>query len=157
MATGKKEPKAADAQSQMTSFVQTFARPQAPAPALEAPDADEPTPEPEVAAEAAPPSLREEEGGADAQAATGKKPTTLPDENATWAEHYLRPSRVRKTKAIYVDEDTHSALTLITQDAGIGLADLLINIVNVHFDTFRPEIRQFLAEREKLKKKKFPF
>ncbi|AMJ63997.1 hypothetical protein AXW84_00080 (plasmid) [Hymenobacter sp. PAMC 26628] len=70
---------------------------------------------------------------------------------------FLKPVRTRKTKAIYVDEDLHTALSTLTQAGGVGLADLLINIANHHFDTFRPAIRQFLNDQEKLKKKKLPY
>lgn len=163
--TGPKAPKATDSQDQMTNFVQTFSRPAAPvtppttpnpAPTAPAPDAEavetaefapasptllasEPTPEPEN------------------QVTTGKKKATATDENAPWAETYLQPVRRRKTKAIYVDEETHAALTLITQDTDVGLADLLINVMSQHFEAFRPEIRQFLSDQERLKKKKNPF
>jgi len=159
MAASTKE-KAPDSQAEMTNFVQTFARPQAttPPPAM-APESAATAAPPGAAPAAALPAAIDREpvdNQAEDQPTSGKKKAAA-DENASWADVYLQPVRPRKTKAIYVDEDTHNALTLITQDAGCGLADLLINVLNVHFDTFRPEIRQFLAEQEKLKKKKNPF
>ena len=161
--TGTKTPKATDSQDQMTSFVQTFARPSAPAalpttpsPAPTAPDAE--AVEMTAPAPTSPPSpTPEPTSEPDNQVTTGKKKATTPEENASWAETYLQPVRRRKTKAIYVDEETHAALTLITQDTDVGLADLLINVMSQHFDAFRPEIRQFLSEQERLKKKKNPF
>ncbi|MGI4735019.1 MAG: DUF3408 domain-containing protein [Janthinobacterium lividum] len=162
MATAKKDTaKAPDSQAQMTNFVQAFARPATPAPAA-LPPAAEPTSE--VAAEleepieAAQPAAETDEV-AESQSTSGKKKVAAPvvDENASWAESYLQPVRNRKTKAIYVDEETHATLALLTHEAGVGLADLLINITNNHFDTYRQEIREFLAERERLKKKKSRF
>lgn len=158
--TSTKAPKATDSQDQMTSFVQTFARPAAPAapptipspaPAAEAVETEAPAPA------GAPPPAPEPTPEPDNQVTTGKKKAAAPEENASWADTYLQPVRRRKTKAIYVDEETHAALTLITQDTDVGLADLLINVMSQHFDAFRPEIRQFLSEQERLKKKKNPF
>jgi hypothetical protein len=161
MATTKKDTaKAPDSQEQMTSFVQTFARPSAPTPATLA--APEPTSE--VASELEEEASQTSQSGAEVeqpvqrQATSGKKkaaPTM--DEDASWAENFLQPVRSRKTKAIYVDEETHATLTHLTQEGGVGLADLLINITNNHFDTYKAEIREFLAERERLKKKKSRF
>lgn len=92
----------------------------------------------------------------DNQSTTGKK-EAAPTETFDYAGVFLKPVRTRKTKAIYVDEDLHTALSTLTQAGGVGLADLLINIANHHFDTFRPAIRQFLNDQEKLKKKKLPY
>lgn len=161
MATTKKDTaKGPDSQAQMTNFVQAFARPSAPAPA--APPAAEPTSE--VAAELEEPTeavqpAAETEQVAESQSTSGKKKVASPavDENASWAKNYLRPVRNRKSKAIYVDEETHATLALLTHETGVGLADLLINITNNHFDTHRAEIREFLTERERLKKKKSRF
>jgi hypothetical protein len=162
MATTKKDTaKAADSQEQMTSFVQTFARPSAPA-STTPPAATEPTSEVEAdladeAPEAAQPAAEVEEP-VQRQATLGKKKAASTiDENASWADNFLQPVRTRKTKAIYVDEETHATLAHLTQEGGVGLADLLINITNNHFDTYKAEIREFLAERERLKKKKSRF
>jgi hypothetical protein len=161
MATTKKNTtKAPDSQEQMTSFVQTFARPSAPTPApLAAPE-----PPSEVADELEEEVPQTSQSGAEVeqaverQSTSGKKKAASPvDENASWAENFLQPVRTRKTKAIYVDEETHATLAHLTQEGGVGLADLLINITNNHFDTYRLEIREFLAERERLKKKKSRF
>lgn len=175
MATTKKETSGApDSQSKMTDFVQSFARPQTPAPAPAERGALKNEATPEAAAAAAEPiaeattgltetldpshSTAPAEEEAKGPSTSGKKKPAAPaGEDAGWADTYLQPVRARKTKAIYVDEDTHAALALITQEVGAGIADLLINIVNNHFEAFRPEIREFLAERERLKKKKFQF
>ncbi|RZJ93954.1 MAG: DUF3408 domain-containing protein [Hymenobacter sp.] len=112
----------------------------------------EPVPDPIPAAAPSP----EPEPVVDSQLTTGKKEAT-PTESFDYAGVFLKPVRSRKTKAIYVDEDLHTALSTLTQAGGVGLADLLINIANHHFDTFRPAIRQFLNDQEKLKKKKLPY
>jgi hypothetical protein len=151
-----------DSQASMVDFVQKFARPQAAATAPPTPPAAEPTSdvaaETEETPEAAQPAAETQEV-ADNQSTSGKKKVAAPvvDENASWADTYLQPVRTRKTKAIYVDEETHATLTLLTQEGGVGLADLLINITNDHFDTHRLAIREFLAERERLKKRKSRF
>ncbi|MGI4734812.1 MAG: DUF3408 domain-containing protein [Janthinobacterium lividum] len=172
-ATKKETSETPDAQSTMTDFVQSFARPQTPAPTpaergalnneatSEAAAATEPV---AAAAEEFTETVEPSHSTAPAEeeakrpSTSGKKKPVAPTgEDAGWADTYLQPVRARKTKAIYVDEDTHAALALITQEVGAGIADLLINIVNNHFEAFRPEIREFLAERERLKKKKFQF
>jgi hypothetical protein len=112
----------------------------------------EPTPSPTPATVPSP----EPEPAGDSQLTTGKK-EAAPTESFDYAGVFLKPVRSRKTKAIYVDEDLHTALSTLTQAGGIGLADLLINIANHHFDTYRPAIRQFLNDQEKLKKKKLPY
>lgn len=163
--TGSKAPKATDSQDQMTNFVQTFSRPAAPAtpPTIPNPAPAAPAPAAEAVEMAEPASASqpsptpEPTPEPDNQVTTGKKKPAVPDENAPWADTYLQPVRRRKTKAIYVDEETHAALTLITQDTDVGLADLLINVMSQHFEAFRPEIRQFLSDQERLKKKKNPF
>lgn len=120
--------------------------------------ASEPTPT--VAAEptpsAAPAASPAPEPVADNEPIGGKK-EAAPPETFAYADAFLKPVRARKTKAIYVDEDLHTALSTLTQAGGVGLADLLINIANHHFETFRPAIRQFLNDQEKLKKKKLPY
>ena len=110
----------------------------------------EPTPNPAASVTPSP------DPAADSQSTIGKK-EAAPTESFDYAGVFLKPVRTRKTKAIYVDEDLHTALSTLTQAGGIGLADLLINIANHHFDTFRPAIRQFLNDQEKLKKKKLPY
>ncbi|WP_223696494.1 DUF3408 domain-containing protein [Hymenobacter psoromatis] len=112
----------------------------------------EPTPSPTPATVPSP----EPEPAVDSQSTTGKK-ESAPTESFDYAGVFLKPVRSRKTKAIYVDEDLHTALSTLTQAGGIGLADLLINIANHHFDTYRLAIRQFLNDQEKLKKKKLPY
>lgn len=78
-------------------------------------------------------------------------------ETVDYASTFLRPVRTRKTRSIYVDEALHRALSVLTQVAGVGLADLLINIANDHFERHRPVIRQYLSDQEKLRKKELPF
>lgn len=93
---------------------------------------------------------------ADNQSNTGKKEAAL-SETFDYAGTFLKPVRTRKTRAIYVDEPLHKALTVLTQVAGVGLADLLINIANDHFETHRPAIRQYMSDQEKLRKKELPY
>lgn len=158
MATSKKG--TPDPQANMVDFVQKFSRPQAPAPesTADAAPTSGAAAEAEEPIEAVQPTAETDEV-AENQPTSGKKKAapSVVDENASWADTYLQPVRTRKTKAIYVDEETHATLALLTQEAGVGLADLLINITNNHFDTHRLEIREFLAERERLKKKKSRF
>lgn len=118
----------------------------APAPAA----ATEPTPPVAPTNPAAPRPV------ADNQLTTGKK-EAAPAESFDYAGTFLKPVRTRKTKAIYVDEPLHKALSVLTQLAGIGLADLLINIANDHFETHRPAIRQYMSDQEKLRKKELPY
>lgn len=136
------------------SFVANRTPEPAPAPAAEPVPA--PVAEPVLAAQAAFATPAEPEQVADSQAATGKK-EVAPLDIVDYASMFLKPVRTRKTKAIYVDEDLHTALSTLTQAGGVGLADLLINIANHHFDTFRPAIRQYLNDQDKLKKKKLPY
>jgi hypothetical protein len=163
MATNQKNPaKAPDSQATMTSFVQTFARPTSATPASPAPAASDPAQEVAAELELAAQEVESTEVAdevTEIPSTSGKKKVAAPvvDEDASWADNYLKPVRTRKTKAIYVDEETHATLILLTQEGGVGLADLLINITNNHFDTYRLEIREFLAERERLKKKKSRF
>ncbi|MDF7815110.1 DUF3408 domain-containing protein [Hymenobacter sp. YC55] len=75
-----------------------------------------------------------------------------------YAATFLTPVRGRKLKAVYMDEDTHNALAVITQASdGTPLADLLINIIKQHFETYGPDIRAFVNEQEKKNKKRLPY
>jgi hypothetical protein len=80
-------------------------------------------------------------------------------ERTDYASTFLTPVRGRKPKAIYVTEDMHTALVTITQATpdGVGLSDLLIHIVNHHFEIYGPQIRQFLTTQERAKKTKLPY
>lgn len=128
------------------SFVATRASATPPAAPAEAP-APVSTPE---AAPASPKSTT------DSQATTGKKEAG-PPEAFDYASAFLTPVRTRKTKAIYVDEPLHTALSVLTQVAGVGLADLLINIANDHFERYRPAIQKYMSDQEKLRKKQLPY
>lgn len=91
---------------------------------------------------------------------TGKKETASPEHvsKINYAETFLGPVRVRKTKAVYLNEDTHTALTAIIQASeALPMADLIINIIHHHFETYGPDIRAFIAEQEKKNKKRLPF
>jgi len=137
------------------SFVATRTAAPAPVAPIVAPEPTptatvEPTPSADPAVTPSPGPL------VDSQLTTGKK-DAAPTETFDYAGVFLKPVRTRKTKAIYVDEDLHTALSTLTQAGGVGLADLLINIANHHFEEFRPAIRQFLNDQEKLKKKKLPY
>ncbi|MBO3272948.1 DUF3408 domain-containing protein [Hymenobacter defluvii] len=79
-------------------------------------------------------------------------------EHANYTEAFLVPVRGRKPKTIYVDEDTHEALSVITKSVdGVGLSDLIINIVNHHFEIYGKDIRGFLDSVENQKKKRLPY
>ena len=91
---------------------------------------------------------------------TGQKQTGKKEQPAelNYADTFLGSVRSRKGKAVYVDEDTHNALSVITQASdGTPLADLIINIVNHHFETYGPNIRAFLNDQEKKNKKRLPY
>jgi hypothetical protein len=121
----------------------------------------EPAAKPEPAEPAAAPAPSEPTQVVAESQPKGKKttPEVAPAsaDGQAYAEAFLKPVRERKTKAIYVTEELHGALSVLTQDAGVGLADLLINITSHHFEMYKPAIRQYLADQEKLKKKKLPF
>lgn len=110
---------------------------------------------PEPAAEVAPAA---DDQPADNQQLKGRK-EPAPGERMDYAATFLQPVRGRKPKTIYISEDMHTALATITQATpdGIGLSDLLMNIVTHHFETFGPGIRHFLTAQEKLKKTKLPY
>lgn len=90
----------------------------------------------------------------DNQLTTGKKEAA---EQFDYASAFLKPVRTRKHKSIYVDDALHKALAVLTQVAGVGLADLLINIANDHFERYRPAIQKYMSDQEKLRKKELPY
>lgn len=71
----------------------------------------------------------------------------------------LTSNRNKKGKTIQLDPDNHRALTHIANTmGGITIADLLHNIVRLHFQEYGPKIQQMLKEKEALnKKEKLPF
>ena len=76
-----------------------------------------------------------------------------------YASQLLKSARGKKGKSIQLDEENHSALTHIAATmGGVTIADLLHNIVRLHFQEYGPAIQQMLKEKEVLnKKKKLPF
>lgn len=76
-----------------------------------------------------------------------------------YASQLLKCARGKKGKSIQLDEENHSALTHIAATmGGVTIADLLHNIVRLHFQEYGPAIQQLLKEKEALnKKKKLPF
>jgi hypothetical protein len=92
--------------------------------------------------------------GTENQQTTGKKEATEPFD---YASAFLTPVRTRKNKSIYVDDALHKALSVLTQVAGVGLADLLINIANDHFERYRPAIQKYMSDQEKLRRKELPY
>jgi hypothetical protein len=122
---------------------------------------DEATPEPavapapiepkQVAARLTAPALQVV---SDNHLTTGKKEAV---EQFDYASAFLKPVRTRKHKSIYVDDALHKALAVLTQVAGVGLADLLINIANDHFERYRPAIQKYMSDQEKLRKKELPY
>ncbi|QNE42175.1 DUF3408 domain-containing protein (plasmid) [Hymenobacter sp. NBH84] len=130
-------------------------KPAAPAPA------PEPTPEPEASvapAPVAPPPAPPAESSKQKQKKQRAAVEQQTPEQDTYADTFLVPIRSRKPKTIYVDEDTHEALSVITRAAdGVGLSDLIINIVNHHFETYGKDIRSFLDSIENQKKKRLPY
>jgi len=96
---------------------------------------------------------------ADNQQQKGKKDPAPSTGSGDYAGRFLKTVRGRKAKTIYLSEEMHTALATITQASpdNIGLSDLLINIITHHFETFGPEIRQFLTAQEKLRKNKLPY
>jgi hypothetical protein len=141
------------------SFVAQRTAPKPTAPA-EAPVS---TPQPAVQAEAAieqPVSNQlADEQPADNQQLKGRKDQAPASAGADYVSLFLKPVRGRKAKTIYLSEEMHTALATITQACpdNIGLSDLLINIIQHHFETFGPGIRQFLTAQEKLRKNKLPY
>lgn len=122
---------------------------------------EEATPEPAAAPApieprpvAARPTAPAPEPMTDNQSTTGKKETA---EQFDYASAFLKPVRTRKNKSIYVDDNLHKALSVLTQVAGVGLADLLINIANDHFERYRPAIQKYMSDQEKLRKKELPY
>ena len=97
----------------------------------------------------------------DNQQQKGKKDQApaAPSAGTDYASLFLKTVKGRKPKTIYLSEDMHQALAIITQASpdNIGLSDLLINIIQHHFETFGPGIRQFLTTQEKLRKNKLPY
>ena len=65
----------------------------------------------------------------------------------------LTPTRNKKGKGIQLDSDNHRTLTHIAHIMGIALADLLQNIVRLHFQQYGPAIQKMLSEKERLNKK----
>jgi hypothetical protein len=141
----------------------------APKPAAPVAPVEAPAPTPEPAAQAAPTPAAPVEQPADHQPANeqpadnqqqkGRKDAAPASAGTDYASLFLRPVRGRKAKTIYLSEDMHTALANITQYCpdNIGLSDLLINIIQHHFETFGPGIRQFLSAQEKLRKNKLPY
>lgn len=76
-----------------------------------------------------------------------------------YASLLLKSARGKKGKSIQLDQENHSALTHIAATmGGVTIADLLHNIVRLHFLQYGPVIQQMLKEKEALnKKKKLPF
>lgn len=171
---------AADLSNDMLSLVATRrtadpapapATPATPASAPAAPvETPAPTPEPTAEATPAPKPVAQVasapvatpapiEQPAENQQPKGKKEPAAPAGSADYAGLFLQPVRGRKPKAIYVTERLHAALANITQATpdGVGLSDLLINIINNHFEVHGPSIRQFLAAQEKLRKTDLPY
>jgi len=126
------------------------------APAEESPASALPTapiPEPSVAPEPAPTPQPSKPKAKKQRATVEESP-----EQTIYANTFLEPVRSRKPKTIYVDEDTHEALSVITRATdGVGLSDLIINIVNHHFETYGKDIRGFLDSLENQKKKRLPY
>ena len=123
------------------------------APEAEAAPAPAAAPAPTAVAPTVSPSP---ESVADNQSTTGKK-EAAPAESFDYAATFLRAVRTRKNKSIYVDDALHQALSVLTQVAGVGLADLLINIANDHFERYRPAIQKYMSDQEKLRKKQLPY
>ena len=124
------------------------------APAEVPADTPEPATQPTVTAE-----QPVDEQSADNQQQKGKKDQAPATGSVDYAGRFLKTVRGRKAKTIYLSEEMHTALATITQASpdNIGLSDLLINIITHHFETFGPEIRQFLTAQEKLRKNKLPY
>lgn len=145
------------------SFVAQRTAPKPAAPA----EAPAPTAEPAAQAPPAPTPAVEQpadhqlanEQPTDNQQQKGRKDAAPVSAGTDYASLFLQPVRGRKAKTIYLSEDMHTALANITQYCpdNIGLSDLLINIIQHHFETFGPGIRQFLSAQEKLRKNKLPY
>jgi hypothetical protein len=150
----------------VNAFISSFTRNRQPAAAPEADASPEPAmlayPSPAPAPETprAAPSLmvaRAEEAGNQ----KGRKEPALAEQadRPAYTELFLQPVRGRKNKAVYLNEDTHAALAVIIQASdGLPMADLLINIITHHFETYGPDIRAFVTDQEKKNnKKRLPF
>ena len=161
-----KTPATANPLDDAMSFV---AQRSAPKPIAPAAPVEAPAPTPEPAAQAAPTPATTVEQPADHQPTNeqptdnqqqkGRKDSAPASTGTDYASLFLKPVRGRKAKTIYLSEDMHTALANITQYCpdNIGLSDLLINIIQHHFETFGPGIRQFLSAQEKLRKNKLPY
>lgn len=59
---------------------------------------------------------------------------------------FLRPVRIRKRVACYVEQQTKQKLEMICQRLGTGLTlgALLENIIRHHFETYRKEINEMI-------------
>lgn len=138
-------------------------RPAAPAPIEPAAPAPDDTPAPEVAVPVAAekPASAPRKPADNQRKTKGKKEQDAPgsaDDYAGYTDTFLVPVRGRKPKTVYVDEETHEALAEIAKASdGVGLSDLLINIVNHHFETYGADIRGFLDSLENQKKKRLPY
>lgn len=154
-----------NATTDVTAFVSSFAR--KPQPAAEPASTPEtslpPEPEPPMQANTTPevtaPILKVERSEETELQKGRKEPAPVEQSGRiNYAETFLAPVRSRKLKAVYMDEDTHNAISVIAQASdGIPLADLLINIINHHFETYGPDIRAFVNEQEKKNKKRLPY
>ena len=84
---------------------------------------------------------------------------SLPATPTDYISQLLKSNRNKKGKTIQLDPDNHRALTHIANTmGGITIADLLHNIVRLHFQEYGPAIQQMLKEKEALNKKdKLPF
>ncbi|GGF27220.1 DUF3408 domain-containing protein [Hymenobacter cavernae] len=163
MATNK------NASTDVTDFVSSFQRKRHAAPDPPEP-AQAPAPEPEAitAPEAAtqvpsespvPLPMPPAEAPVESQKQKGKKKqsSSVQGVNSTYADTFLKPVVSKKNKAIYVDQTSHNALSVLSQAADIGLADIIINVLNHHFETYGPDIRTFLNEMEKRRKGNLPY
>ena len=155
-----KTPATANPLDDAMSFVaqRTAPKPTAPVAPAEAP-APTPTAEPDAPVEQPANQQPTNEQLADNQQQKGRKDAAPASAGTDYASLFLQPVRGRKGKTIYLSEDMHTALANITQYCpdNIGLSDLLINIIQHHFETFGPGIRQFLSAQEKLRKNKLPY
>jgi hypothetical protein len=157
---------AKNATPDVNAFVSSFSRNKSQAaaePASSAETNSPPEPEPSMQASSTPeapaPILKVERSGETESQKGRKEPAPVEQSGRiNYAETFLAPVRTRKLKAVYMDEDTHNALAVITQASdGIPLADLLINIINHHFESYGPDIRAFVNEQEKKNKKRLPY
>ncbi|QIL78331.1 DUF3408 domain-containing protein [Hymenobacter sp. HDW8] len=95
----------------------------------------------------------------------GKRPHAAPPPPpaaptpADYRRQLLQAHRHKKGKTIQLDPDNHRALTHIANTmGGITIADLLHNIVCLHFQEYGPTLQQMLQDQEaQNKKEKLPF